>query len=136
LGILTSQIPKDQAQRQARRKRISVRKIARFRISVPKKVEATTVEQPRKRVTGTRDAAEDAPDPDAKLWIGNLDFEVTEEALVEFLSNYATVENVYMPKGFGGRPKGYAFVEFSDRVAAMDVMAARTASCVDIVDSS
>lgn len=124
LGILTSQIPKDQAQRQARRKRISVRKIARFRISVPKKAEATTsVEQPRKSVTGTRDAAEDAPDPDAKLWIGNLDFEVTEEALVEFLSNYATVENVYMPKGLGGRPKGYAFVEFSDSVAAIDVMA-------------
>jgi len=66
---------------------------------------------------------EDAPDPDAKLWIGNLDFEVTEEALVEFLSNMPLWKNVYMPKGFGGRPKGYAFVEFSDRVAAMDVMA-------------
>jgi ATP-dependent DNA helicase RecG len=120
LGILTSHIPKHQAQNQARRKGIPVRKIARFRISVPKKVENT--EQPRKAVTVTRDAAYDAPNPQAKLWIGNLDFQVTEVALVEFLSEYATVENVYMPKGFGGKRKGYAFVEFSDADVAIDVM--------------
>ncbi len=124
LGVLTTQIPKKQAQNEAHRKRISVRKIARFRISVPKKGEATVpVDQRQKYVVETSDAVEDAPDPDAKLYIGNLDFYVTEETLVEFLSNYATVENIYMPRGFGGRPKGYAFVEFTDIGAAMDVMA-------------
>jgi ATP-dependent DNA helicase RecG len=123
LGVLTSQIPKYQAQNQARRKGIPVRKIARFRIS-PKNVEASgPVAQARKADMVARDAALDAPDPSARLWIANLDFKVTEQALVEFLSNYGTVENVYMPRGFGGNPKGFAFVEFSDENSAMDVMA-------------
>jgi ATP-dependent DNA helicase RecG len=124
LGILTSQIPKTQAQNEAHRKRISVRKIARFRISVPKKAEAVTAfEQTKGGLAVVNDSYDDAPNPDAKLWIGNLDFNVGEETLVEFLSDYATVENVYMPRTSSGRNKGYAFVEFSDRGAAIDVMA-------------
>ena len=69
-----------------------------------------------------REIVDDTPDPDARLWLANLDFRVNEEMIVEYLSTYASVENIYMPKVAGGGSKGYAFVEFSTPSAAMDVL--------------
>lgn len=124
LGVLTSQIPKTKAQMEARRNRISVRKIARFRISVPRKAEGTMPRvESQNSVSEAREVSDDAPDPDAQLWIANLDFRVDEEMLVGFFSKYDTVENVYMPKMAGGNSKGYAFVEFSSKAAALNVLA-------------
>lgn len=108
LQILSSEIPKTKAQKLARKQRTSVRQIPRFRIGTPNQSDAT-----RTRVSvGASDVDSDSPDPNARLWISNLDYSVDESSLIDFLSGYAEVENIYMPRD-AGKSKGYAFVEFS-----------------------
>ncbi|OLE52748.1 MAG: hypothetical protein AUG51_16335 [Acidobacteria bacterium 13_1_20CM_3_53_8] len=123
LGILTSEIPKKVAQSRARNKRVSVRKIPRFRISVPKPEVRLPASMPsQSSVEKDNDVADDSPDPAARLWISNLDFQVDEREIVELVSEYASVENIYMPKTAFGKSKGYAFIELSNPTIAAEVM--------------
>lgn len=119
LGILTSEIPKTKAQSRARRNRVSVRKIPRFRIGVPtagKALRANT--SARASAEEAREVTDDSPNPDARIWIANLDWSIDETTLGEFLSRYG-VENLYMPRVSPQKSKGYAFVEFSTPAIAV-----------------
>jgi len=51
----------------------------------------------------------------SKIYIGNLNFQTTEDELRELLSNAGTVVDVVIPTDrFSGRPRGFAFAEFED----------------------
>jgi len=59
-----------------------------------------------------------------KLYVGNLSYSTTEDALRELFSQFGTVETVTIIKDkFTNRPKGFGFVEMSsdeEATAAID----------------
>ncbi len=58
-----------------------------------------------------------------KIFVGNLSFQATEQELQDFLSSYGEIEEVFMPKDREtGRPRGFAFVTFTDDAAAQDAL--------------
>src|SRR5215468_1210448 len=55
----------------------------------------------------------------AKLFIGNLSFQATEEDLRELFAQAGTVESVrIVTDQFTGRPRGFGFVEMSTKEEA------------------
>jgi nucleolin len=58
-------------------------------------------------------------EPSSTLFVGNLSFGVTEDALWEVFGEYGDVKNVRLPKDYESqRPKGFGYVEFTDIEAA------------------
>jgi len=54
-----------------------------------------------------------------KIFVGNLNFQATEQELQDFLASYGVIQEVFMPKDREtGRPRGFAFVTFEDDTAA------------------
>ncbi|MDH3746479.1 MAG: RNA-binding protein, partial [Acidobacteriota bacterium] len=55
----------------------------------------------------------------AKIFVGNLNFETTRDELTELLTPVGEIRDVYMPTDRDtGRPRGFAFVEFSTQEEA------------------
>ncbi len=62
----------------------------------------------------------------AKLFVGNLSFQATEEDLRELFQQAGTVESVrIVTDQFTGRPRGFGFVEMATKVLAAAVRAVR-----------
>jgi len=54
-----------------------------------------------------------------KLFVGNLDFDTTRAELERLFSSVGPVTEVFLPTDRAtGRPRGFAFVEFTDASAA------------------
>lgn len=54
-----------------------------------------------------------------KLYVGNLNFQATEDELNDLFQAHGSVEEVFMPKDkFTGRAKGFAFVTYTDAEGA------------------
>lgn len=122
-GILTSKISKAEASRIAKRKNVSVRRIARFQIGIPKNIAASPAIFPsNSSKVNKREIIDDSPSQESRLWIGNLDPKIDEKMLLTFLSKFANVENVFLPKMTSGGTKGYAFVDFCNPEVAFQVM--------------
>ncbi len=49
-----------------------------------------------------------------KLYVGNLPFSLTEDALKELFADYNPTSVVIIMDKFSGRPKGFGFIEFED----------------------
>jgi len=59
------------------------------------------------------------------LYVGNLDFEVTEQNLTEFISQYATVKSVKLPTDREtGQLKGWAIVDLANPEQEISVISA------------
>ena len=59
----------------------------------------------------------------AKLFVGNLSFQATEEDLRELFQQAGTVETVrIITDQFTGRPRGFGFVEMATRSEGHKVM--------------
>lgn len=114
LGILFSQIPKTKARHLAQQQRTTIRRIPRFKVSIPGKADVQTA--------STRQIydAEDAPDPKAVLWVGNLNLAETEGTLLAHIANFAEVVAIRMPVK-NGKSRGYAFVEFRTQQLAEEM---------------
>lgn len=55
-----------------------------------------------------------------KIYVGNLNYNTTEESLREGFSGFGQVESVVIIKDkFNGRSRGYGFVEFSTEEEAL-----------------
>jgi RNA recognition motif-containing protein len=62
---------------------------------------------------------EGGPDMDSKLYVGNLSYSTTEEALRDLFVQAGTVSSVAIIKDRDtGRSKGFAFVEMSNQAEA------------------
>lgn len=122
LRILGSEIPKATAQNKARQRRISVRKIPRFKISVPQaRLHGTPLPPPASAPEG--EPLGDSPDPNAKLWLGNLPYAIADSSLIEFLTPFGEVQDLYVPRDReSGNSKGYAFAEFESSAIAVKLM--------------
>ncbi|MHB8105567.1 MAG: RNA recognition motif domain-containing protein [Dehalococcoidales bacterium] len=54
-----------------------------------------------------------------KIYVGNLSYEVTEDALAAEFGVYGKVDSVAIPSDkFSGRPRGFAFVEMGTKTEA------------------
>ena len=123
LRVLRSEVPKTLAQRRARQRHMSVRKIPRFTINVPQREPsisgATQVALPPQQ----EESRLDVPDSNARLWLSNLSYSINEAVLIEFLAPFGEVQNIYIPTNRDtGRGKGYAFVEFETAEIAVELM--------------
>jgi RNA recognition motif-containing protein len=114
LGILESGRAKGAAQSMAKRQRISLRAVPRFRIKLAK-----DAKQPSTRSTG-RVADLDLGMPRAKssdaseslsIFVGNLPENVTNRDMLAAFEPFGEVENVFVAKN-GDLSRGYGFVEF------------------------
>jgi RNA recognition motif-containing protein len=57
------------------------------------------------------------------IFVGNLNYETTESELESLFSEVGDVKNVHVPSDrMTGRPRGFAFVEFSDSTAAQEAV--------------
>ena len=113
LNILRSKVTKILAQKKARKSRISVRKVPRFVINIPQHVPSTSGVTQVPATSQQEESTADSPDPNAKLWLANLSYSIDEASLIQFLTPYGEVQDIYIPKDRQtDRHKGYAFVEF------------------------
>jgi RNA recognition motif-containing protein len=49
-----------------------------------------------------------------KIFVGNLSYETTQDQLTTLLGDVGEIKDVYLPADrISGRPRGFAFVEFS-----------------------
>ena len=59
----------------------------------------------------------------AKVFVGNLSFRTTKEELTTLAAAAGTVVDVYMPADRGtGKPRGFAFIEFSSQAEAEEAV--------------
>ena len=62
---------------------------------------------------------------DVKLYVGNLSFDTTEETLRKTFGEFGTVTDIFLPfYRDSGKPRGFAFVSFSERSAAEKAISA------------
>lgn len=60
----------------------------------------------------------------AKVFVGNLNFATTRDQLKELMSTVGTVVDIFLPNDrVTGRPRGFAFVEFSSEDEAATAIA-------------
>ena len=90
------------------------------------------------RKIGVRDADDDKKkdrkkkEPQGlKLYIGNLPFSATTEQLQALVAPHATVNEVILATGPGGKAKGFGFVFIAEQDKGGDVVAALNQSEVD-----
>ncbi len=68
----------------------------------------------------------------AKIYVGNLPFSVTQESLKELFAPFGdTEEVVVISDKFSGRSKGFGFVTFTDKAAADKAVADMNGKEVD-----
>jgi ATP-dependent DNA helicase RecG len=105
LGILVSIVPKDQAQRLARRQGDQVKSIPRFQIKLP-------IEEIYKKTPIKSRIIEDTSDY-AKIFIGNIAYGSTESDIEELFSQFGEIVdlNLYRDR-ITGSSKGSAVLEF------------------------
>jgi RNA recognition motif-containing protein len=61
--------------------------------------------------------------PPARLFVGNLPYNATDAELKEFFSSVGPVSSVSLPvERESGKPRGFAFVEFSDHAHAKEAV--------------
>lgn len=55
----------------------------------------------------------------SKVFVGNLEFKTTQREVEELFSQAGSIREVFLPADRAtGRPRGFAFVEFSDEAGA------------------
>ena len=59
----------------------------------------------------------------SKIFVGNLNYETTQDELTEFLAEAGDIVDVFLPNDREtGRPRGFAFVEFSSSDEAAEAI--------------
>ena len=120
--ILTSEIPKNAAQRKARERRVSVRQIPRFKISPTHQMSGGT-SSARPAAAPKEEPHADSPNPNAQLWLANLPPALKDSTLIEFLTPFGEVQDLYIPRDREtGHTKGFAFAEFESAAVAANLM--------------
>ena len=56
------------------------------------------------------------------MWVGNIDWDSTEQEIETHLKEVGEVDSVKMPKNEEGKSRGFAFVVFKDKEIAEAAM--------------
>jgi len=115
LGILRRSVNKNSAHFQAKRKKIPVKHIPQFSIELPTQAAVATPKPPAAPVeSGPPDDADYA-----KVYVVNIPYDVSEEAVLEVFARVGDVANVSIPINRDtGRARGFGFVEFEKKADA------------------
>lgn len=74
-------------------------------------------------IEASNDSEEDGISPDTKLYIGNIDYSVTEDELVELFDRFGAIEMVNIPvHRHSGKTRGFGFVTFSEVRSASEAL--------------
>ncbi|NET01918.1 MAG: hypothetical protein F6K61_15355 [Sphaerospermopsis sp. SIO1G1] len=112
LGILVSKVSSSDAQRFAKERKISKKSIARYQIVLPYSVIDSA------RVFEINDTSDYA-----KIFIGNVDYNATDQDLETLFSQFGEISDVSIPKDrITGRSRGFAIVEFEKVESAKKVL--------------
>lgn len=132
LNILITEIPRIKAQTIAQKKSISVKDVPRFKIMVPTEPRLATAPPKVKPSGGTPvkpsaiqpDRAPTDPSDYAKIYVGNLDYSVTEQQLRAFFAAFGEVSDAHIPIDFHTKTsRGFGFVEFEQDAVAKKILA-------------
>jgi ATP-dependent DNA helicase RecG len=108
LGILITKISKIQAQNQAKRIGRQTKSIPRYEIQLPKDKSVA--------VANTSPLVGDDKSDYSKVFVGNVDFSVSESELSDFMSRFGEISDVQIAiDKITGNPRGFAFVEFEQK---------------------
>lgn len=117
-GILNTAVERNKAKALARKKRIPYREYPRYSINLPSSITPEETQSPCKIARNGEVRKEEN-----KIWISNLSNQTTKEQLFELFSVYGEIEEIYMPlSAYEGKNKGYAFIEFSEKKIAQDLV--------------
>ena len=132
LNILITEIPRIKAQTIAQKKSISVKDVPRFKIMAPTEPRPATTPPKVKPSGGTPvkpsaiqpDRAPTDPSDYAKIYVGNLDYSVTEQQLRAFFAAFGEVSDAHIPIDFHTKTsRGFGFVEFEQDAVAKKILA-------------
>ena len=102
LRILETAVPKIVAQKRAKASRVSVREIARFKVTLPQESSASKKKVRRQKqseefsVSSDRSASREEQG-DATIFVGNLPPSVNQRDLISSFQSFGTIESVYLP---------------------------------------
>jgi ATP-dependent DNA helicase RecG len=131
IGILTTEIPKSKAQSIARNQKKSAKDVPRFKIVLPQDIKSKTQPTklkmidkiPLKLITQIDTEISDYSDY-SKIYVGNLDYSVTEVQLREFFSKFGEVSDASIAFDYNTKlARGFGFVEFESDHDAKKVLA-------------
>ena len=131
IGILSTEIPRNKAQSIARHQKKSAKDVPRFKIVLPQDIRFNTrssnLEATGKLSQKSNVQFDTAPadySDYAKIYVGNLDYSVTEIQLLEFFSKFGEVSDAVVAfDRYTKQPRGFGFVEFESDADAKKVLA-------------
>jgi len=107
-GILISEIKKTAAQILAKKQRVSVKSIPRFKIILPNSI---SIKAEIERDSDKSDYA--------KIYVTNLPYTITENQLEDYFTQFGEVSDIAIPKDhYTGKVRGFGFVEFESKEVA------------------
>ena len=112
-GILVSVVNQNEIQRLRKKYGGSKKAVPKYKITLPKE-------------KGIEDLNEEDRSDYARIYVGNIPYEIDEETIYEVMSKFGEVVDVIIPKWMGGyrdgQSKGFCFVEFDKRVSANNAL--------------
>lgn len=124
IGVLESARPKGAAQAVAKREKIPVRAVPRFRIQLAKDIQNKHTLADRKKPVSIAKIANVQSAENSTIFVGNLPPVVTKRDMVMSFQAFGEIANVHIPMN-GKVTRGYGFVEFESAEAATHVLAKR-----------
>ena len=118
MGILESKVSSAEAQKMRLKKGVSKKSIPRFQIVPPS-------ESNEAKTSGSLERQEEEKDRSdyAKIFVAGVDWYATESELESVLARFGEISDITIPRNYySGKSKGYAFVEFESKKAAVDAL--------------
>lgn len=115
IGILDNKLSKSDIIREAKKRNISRKSVPRYQILSPLN------EIFSKALSGESDTSDYA-----KIFIGNLPSEVSEEEIEKAFQQFGEISDITLPRNRStGRSKGFAFIEFEKKESALSVLGSK-----------
>lgn len=118
LGILTTTMSSNEAFRLKKKYGGSRKSVPRYKIQLPSSEKVDEIQE------------EDRSDY-ARIYVGNIPFDVKEEQLYELLGKFGEVVDVIIPRWTSGKSKGFCFVEFDKRLSANNALNSTSTMLID-----
>lgn len=121
LGVLSTVLSQKEISHQRRRFGGSKKAVPKYKIQIP-------------QVKLLEDLGEEDRSDYARIYVGNIPYEIREESVYEALIKFGEVVDVIIPRWTGGfrdgQSKGFCFVEFDKRVSANNALNSSTTTLI------
>ncbi len=118
-GLLRNRVERDHAKRLAGKRKMPFKEFPRYGIDLPNAPQGESRAPTADPSPTTAELFEDEPQQEGRrLFVGNLPFTVDRDALMDVMTAYGEVLEMYLPSR-SGRSKGFGFIEFDTADAAL-----------------